>query len=192
MMRPDARRFWRTTARALLALSSTFVAAACTDSDPVNRAETLASPSALRLIGVWHATFWLDRLSTVTRYAADTSPVVGTIAFTEDTHGLVSADELTGPTHDGVYDIDFSRFGFETRVSGDFPAAIARITEASRVSGVQPSHDSLSIVLSPGTQLFAVRMNGEIRGDTVSGVWSSSAYRAGGGSGRFVLARRTQ
>src|SRR5512141_2995423 len=147
MMRHDARLFWRTTARALFALSSTLVAAACTGSDSVNRAETLASPNALRLIGVWQATFWLDRPSTLTRYAADSSPVVGTIAFTEDTHGLVSADELTGPTHDGVYDIDFSRFGFATRGSGDFPGAIARISDAHRSNGVKRSRDSLSIVL---------------------------------------------
>ena len=192
MMPHDARNFWIATACALFALSSTIVAAACTDGDAANRAETLASPSALRLIGVWRATFWLDRPATLTRYAADSSPVVGTIAFTEDTHGLVSADELAGPTHDGVYDIDFSRFGFETRASGDFPGAIARISEAPRGKGAQTGHDSLSIVLSPGTQFMTVRMNGEIHGDTIAGVWTAATYRSGGGSGRFVMRRQAQ
>lgn len=192
MTRREMRNLGGAIACLVFAFSSAIVAVGCSDTDAATRAQTLASPSARRLIGVWRVSFWLDRGAAITRNAADTSPIVGTVAFTEDSHGVVSADELTGPTHDGVYDIDFSRFGFRTRGSGEFPGAIARVTEGRRGKTYQHMRDSLSIILSPGTQLYAVWMTGEMGDDTVAGVWTAAANRSDGGSGHFVMRRQAQ
>jgi hypothetical protein len=51
------------------------------------------------------------------------------------------------------------------------------------------SMDSLTVVLSPGTALVPVVMNGFINGDSVVGQWTASAYRAGGASGHFTMRR---
>ena len=176
-----------------------FIAACCLSlamgcgHDRDDRAAALATPSARRLVGVWDAVFWLDRQYTLMPSVPDTSPVSGTIVLDEDTHGTVSAEELESPTHVGVYDIDFSRFGFSTREGGSLPGAIARVGEIGIPQRVarppQPATDSLFIVLSPGTPVFTVRMNGRIMGDSASGAWVASTYRSAGGSGHFVMRR---
>lgn len=185
------RRKIRLTLCALAAFASTLAASACSNPDSTNRAEVLASPAARRLIGAWNVSFRLDRSGTLVRTDVDTSSVTGTIVFVEDSKGFVSTDELTGPTHDGAYDIDFSRFGFTTRSAGDFPGAVARIADLTPRSDSLP-RDSVQIVLSPGSQQFVVRMTGEMHGDTVAGVWSASTYRADAGSGHFVMKRQSQ
>jgi len=175
-------------ARAMLLVGSILIVVGCTESDDGNRAATLASPAARRLNGSWQVSFTLDRNATVTRNVQDTSQVTGSLAFAEDNHGVVSADELASPTHDGVYDIDFSRFGFSTRTSGSFPGVIARVAVVGNRVG-RPGSDSVSIILSPGSQLLTVRMTGRIAGDSIVGGWTASGYRSAGGTGRFVMQR---
>lgn len=175
-------------ARAILLVGSVLIVAGCSDTDEGNRAATLASPAARRLNGSWQVSFSLDRNATLTPYAQDTSRLTGSIAFAEDNHGVVSADELASPTHDGAYDIDFSRFGFSTRTSGSFPEVIARVSVVGNLHG-RPGADSVSIVLSPGGQLLTVRMTGLMAGDSIVGGWTASGYRSSGGAGRFVMHR---
>lgn len=176
----------------VLTLGSVSASSGCVGSDSANRARVLASPAARRLAGEWKASFWLDRSGAIARSGAEASPVNGTIVFVEDSQGPVSTDELTGPTHDGAYDIDFSRFGFTTRSSGEFPAAVARIADLVTIENNSPLRDSLQIILSPGTELFVVRMTGEMRDDSIAGGWSASTYRADAGSGHFIMRRQSR
>jgi hypothetical protein len=148
----------------------------------VRRTE-LAGPAAHQLVGEWNVKFWLDR--TAYGRASDTAVVEGTLSLEEDTYGRISASEMRDPTHAGVYDLDFSRFGFAARDADEIPAAIARVSYRSTGRA-----DSITIVLSPGTHLFPVIMSGAIDGDAVTGKWTASAYRAGGASGRFAMERR--
>ena len=160
------------------------VASACGNDGQANRRAELAAPAAQRLVGTWSAQFWLDRNAYV--QSTDTTTVSGTISLEEDTYGRVSVSELANATHAGVYDLDFSKFGFEARESNAPPAAIARVSSHT-ANGV--SMDSLTVVLSPGTALVPVVMNGFINGDSVVGQWTASAYRAGGASGHFTMRR---
>lgn len=156
------------------------IATGCGQDDAAGRAAVLATPLARGAIGTWRATFWLDPRSTLGALIPDSTSVSGEIVLAEDSRGAISAAELQASTHDGVYDVDFSPFGFSSRESGALPGVIARVVPAS---------DSLYVVLSPGTPLFAVRMMGVISGDTAAGTWTASGNRVSGGSGRFVMRR---
>jgi hypothetical protein len=169
------------------ALAAAVMLAACADAG--ERERLLASPAARRLVGTWDATFTNDPRASVGVVSTATS-VQGTMAFTLDHHGPASVDELRDITHEGSYDLDFSPFGWTTR-SSDAPAvAIARVAAGdARASKHGDARDSLFVVLSPGTERFAVRMVGVFAGDSASGMWSARAYSAGGGAGRFVMRR---
>jgi hypothetical protein len=158
----------------------------CGDDSSQSRAIALAAPAARHLIGAWKVSFWIDPQSTVGRNSSDTSAVTGTIVLAEDTYGRAGSNELDSPTHDGVYDIDFSKFGFAPLTATPVPGVLARIVPHS------PTRGSLFVVLSPETHWFTVQMNGDLNGDTVLGVWSAWASRSGGSSGRFVMSRSPQ
>jgi hypothetical protein len=165
---------------------------ACADADAGQRARLLDSPVARRLVGTWDVTFTNDPHAAVSLASTATS-VQGTMAFTTDHHGPASVDELSDITHEGSYDLDFTPFGWTTR-SSDAPAvAIARVSTGSALAPAQTEvRDSLFVVLSPGTERFAVRMAGVFAGDSASGVWNARAYSAGGGAGRFVMRRHAE
>jgi hypothetical protein len=148
-----------------------------------NRSVELNAPAARRLVGTWNAEFWLDRNA---YHSRDTTEVPGTISLEEDTYGRISATELGDATHAGVYDLDFSRFGFEAREPDAVPTVIARVSH--RIVNGAPI-DSLRIVLSPGSPLFPVVMSGLIDCDRPAGQWTASAYRTGGASGHFAMTR---
>jgi hypothetical protein len=155
----------------------------CGRDDTTARSQLLDAAAARRLVGTWDASFRLDPEQSVTVYARPTTPVAGTLVFAEDHYGHISTAELSGPTHDGVYDVDFRPFGFSTRDAGAVPVAVARVAPAGTV-------ESLYVVLSPGTPRFAVRMVGTIAGDSAAGVWRATAFSAGGGGGSFTMRRR--
>ena len=193
-MRHENRARTVSLIRVVVAACWLSIAVGCGRDDSGVRAAALAAPSAHRLVGVWEVSFWLDHEPTLP-FVSDTTPVSGTIVFAEDNHGSVSADEMAGPTHDGVYDIDFSRFGFSTREAGSLPGAVARIEQVGvpQRAGLirKPVKDSLFIVLSPGTPLFTVRMTGPMGDDSVAGLWTASTNRSAGGTGHFVMRRVT-
>ena len=157
--------------------------------DTTARAQRVDSPAARRLAGTWDATFTNDPRASIT-LAGATSAVTGTLAFTTDHHGPRSIDGLSGVTHEGSYDLDFQPFGWTTRPD-DAPAiAVARVMPAQPVHDRTP--DSLVVVLSPGTERFAVRMEGAFSADSAWGRWSARAYSAGGGAGTFVMRRHRE
>ena len=169
--------------RDLLAALMVAAVLGCTPDDTAVRSRVLDAAAAHRLVGTWDVAFLLDPAQAIATSARAATPVAGTLVFAEDHYGRIAAAELSGPTHDGVYDVDFQPFGFSTREQGAVPVVVARVTPAG-------AGDSLYVVLSPGTPRFAVRMTGTLAGDSAAGVWSAAAFSAGGGSGRFAMRRR--
>ena len=175
----DSTRARRLTALCLLLLLSV----ACDRPDAARRLALLDSPAEQRLVGTWDATFYLDSRASLRPVGDATTAVRGVLAFAPDHHGPVSIAELDGVTHEGAYDLDFSPFRFTTPT--DVPAvAMARVIPGARA-------DSIEIVLSPGTGRFAMRMAGHLTSDSASGDWIAYAYAGNGGTGRFVMRRRT-
>jgi hypothetical protein len=154
----------------------------CAQDDAPARSRVLDAAEARHLVGVWDVSFRLDPATSVTIHAVSALPVTGTLVFAEDHYGRVTSAELSEPTHDGVYDVDFRPFGFSSRDADAIPVAVARV--APRSTG-----DSLYVVLSPGNSRFAVRMEGALAGDSAAGRWRAAAFSAGGGSGRFTMHR---
>ncbi|MDP9204067.1 MAG: hypothetical protein M3P12_01245 [Gemmatimonadota bacterium] len=140
--------------------------------------------TADRLVGSWEGNFQLaDEFrsqSTVTR------GVHGTLVFVQARRGLTGFPDMAAPLHYGLYDIDFSPYGFDSRVTGVVPTAIARTlpTPASEA-------DSVFIVLDPERRGVIVLMRGQLLGDRADGVWTAvSSTRSGiGESGSFVMTR---
>jgi hypothetical protein len=159
------------------------VALACAHDDEPARARLLASPASRHLVGAWNVEFRLDRARSISVRALDTGSVTGTLVFAEDRFGRVASSELGESTHDGVYDVSFTPFGFSSRAEGDVPVAIARVVPTAQ-------GESLYVVLSPGTTRLAVRMAGTLAGDSATGAWRAAAFSAGGGAGTFRMHRR--
>lgn len=159
--------------------------ASCRSDDADDRARLLASHAAERLNGTWSVTFQADANSIAPR-REHLGAVTGVIAFVPDRHGPRAAPGLGGLTHEGAYDVDFTPFGFSTRGPDGAAVAVARVVSAPNAEA-ESLPDSLYVVLSPETDRFPVRMSGAFAGDSAWGVWSASAFSAGGGSGRFVM-----
>ena len=183
---------WRTSiAAAACSLGGValIVLLACGGDSP-RRREALAEEPARRLVGAWDATFWLDRPVTL-RSALSSPPrrIEGSMAFLEDHVGTPSVEELSDPTHVGVFDIDFSPFGFELRNTNGIPRAVARTVRRATalitsLNG-KTMPDSVTIVLDPGTSRFPFRLVGAFTSDSITGTWW--AGQALGGGGRFSL-----
>jgi hypothetical protein len=172
------REAWRIT----LAVWVTAAAVGCGHDDAAARARLLASPDARRLVGAWDVTFRLGVATSVAVHPSATPPITGTLVFAEDRYGPASSTELGKTTHDGVYDVDFARFGFTSRAPDDVPVAVARMAPTA-------VGESLYVVLSPETTRFAVRMAGRLAGDSAAGQWDASSFSSGGGSGTFSMRR---
>ncbi len=137
-----------------------------------------------QLTGTWDALLQLDPHSTMRPPAVGS--VAGTLALIVGHRGLPDTDALRAVTHVGVYDVDFGAFGWGTDDRSTPATALARVA-ALEVQGTQV--DSVHVVLSPGSPVLMVRLSGTLRGDSMSGRWEAEAFRAGGGSGRFVMRR---
>lgn len=163
---------------------------ACSTHDTAKRERLLDTPAARRLVGTWNVSFEMNAHAAPPDAPAARVRVTGVIAFAPDHHGLTATTELNGITHEGAYDLDFRPFGWSTR-EADAPAvAVARVVSTAGASPSDTGRDSLYIVLSPGTQRFAVRMSGMLATDGATGIWSARSFSAGGGTGRFVMQRR--
>jgi len=77
----------------------------------------------------------------------------------------------------GIYDVDFTAFGFDCRPQRGTPLA----------GGRNVSPDSAEVVLNPQTDHGGVALVGRFSGDSIAGVWYER--RSGGSSGRFVMRR---
>jgi hypothetical protein len=87
--------------------------------------------------------------------------------------------QMLSPTCYGVYDLDFSPFGFDPRNRGHVPLALAGTG----------ARDSVTVVLEPGPNQQSVVLRGVLAGDSVAGHWILEEFR-GGATGRFVMRRQ--
>ena len=164
--------------RVLLLLACT----ACGDWSGGSKGAVAAAASD-RLVGSWEARFLLS------------DGLRGEPSLVDGVHGRLifvriksarSFPDLAAPVEYGLYDIDFSPYGFDSRVGGDIPTAIARISTAP-----SPGVDSLFIVLDPERRGVVVLMRGQLHGNRADGVWTAmSSTRSGiGESGTFAMTR---
>jgi hypothetical protein len=166
----------------LLIVALSAVAAGC--SAGPGAATPRSTAAAQQLSGTWDVLLLLDPHSTMRPPAV--ASVAGTVALIVDHRGLHDTDALRDVTHVGVYDVDFGAFGWGTDDRSTPATALARVA-ALEVHGTHV--DSVHVELSPGSAVLMVRLSGTLRGDSVSGRWEAEAFRAGGGSGRFVMRR---
>ena len=146
---------------------------------------TVVTAAAHRLVGSWDATFFLA--DEFRGQAPAAREVRGTLVFVRIRSGTPSFPDMAVPLHYGLYDLDFSPYGFDSRNAGTVPTAIARAFPTQ-----VPEVDSVLIVLDPEQRGVIVLMRGQLRGDRADGVWTAeSSARAGiGESGRFTMTRR--
>lgn len=171
--------------RALLALAMTS-AIACDSMDAAQRERMLETPSAQRLVGIWNLALSADPRATM---RTPSRAITGTIAFTVNHHGPRDIAELSGVTHQGVYDLDFVPFGWASGTIDAPAVAVARVVPHSTDDRRANQPDSIYVVMSPGTNRFAVRMAGIMNADSAWGAWSATSFSAGGGAGSFVMRR---
>lgn len=170
--------------------------AACAAPREAGRQSLLETPAARRLVGTWQLQLIRDGVHVEPGAVGEVRKAEGTVTFLTDRVGRVSATELPGATHSGVYDLDLSPLGFMPDTPGPVPAAVARVGPGGAASdGAGPSGrttaDSVFIVLSPGAGRLYVMFAGTMRGDSIGGRWRAESFSAGGAAGDFVM-RRTR
>jgi hypothetical protein len=141
---------------------------------------------ANRLIGSWDARFYLGGMLR----ARSTAPgdVRGTLLFARIRSASPTFPNMAAPLNYGLYDVDFSPYGFNLRENGFLPGVVASAVP-TRARGI----DSVFIVLEPEQRGISVSIRGELRGDQADGVWTAeSPSRAGiAESGRFMMMRKS-
>ena len=105
----------------------------------------------------------------------------GTIAFVENRNANRSYPEMASPGFVGVYDLDLGTIGLLT------PHADSPLIAAARQAAHAPSvnDDSVFVVLNPTGEPFTVRFAGTIKGNSMTGQWSTQNLLGGGGT--FVM-----
>lgn len=141
--------------------------------------------SADNLVGTWDARFSLDHefLATTT-HATD---IDGRLLFTRLKSGPRNFQDMASPSYYGLYDLDFSPYGFDSRRDGAVPAVVATRLPADAHSG-----DSVLIVLDPERRGVTLFIRGDLRDDRVTGKWvTETASRSGiAMSGEVLMTRR--
>ncbi|MDB4888325.1 MAG: hypothetical protein JWL61_180 [Gemmatimonadetes bacterium] len=140
-----------------------------------------------RLVGTWDITFVLERplsLSTDTRKLPRS--VAGTVALLERGAEPLSFEQMSAPTHMGVFHVDLGALGFPPSDAG-VPDLVARVASSQRGNSMQ-ERDSVYIVLNPETPRYAVRLSGRFDANDASGTWIAESFLGGGGT--FVMRRR--
>lgn len=140
-----------------------------------------------RLAGTWEIRFQLAS-GTLVRSSV-TSTLVGTLTFAQATTKASGFPGMRPPLNYGLYNLDFSSFGFDTQHEGSVPVTVARVSPAER-----RSIDSVFIIIEPDGSGPSVTLAGELKDDRVVGDWSTaSAGRTGIAEwGRFSMTRRNE
>lgn len=156
----------------------------CRASD-VRRQPDTDSLAADHLAGEWDASFHLG--SEFRAGASSSREVRGTLTLVRKRATTAAISGMAGPVNYGLYDIDFTSFGFDPREDGSVPGVVARLSPASR-----GTVDSLFIDLEPQARGVSVLIRGVVGGDHAEGAWmTESPSRAGIGEwGRFTMTRR--
>ena len=162
-----------------------FLAAALGCTEGASNDRTTVVNAGARLAGSWNATFYLDR-----EFRTGTSTlrrVDGTLVLVQIRSKAARFSDMATPLQYGLYDIDFSPYGFDSRDDGSVPTAVARAVPTG-----DRSADSIFIVLEPQRKGMTVLMRGEMRSDHAAGFWTvESKSRSGiAESGRFTMTRQ--
>jgi len=163
--------------RLLPLLTSAAMLAGCQKTrPPMNADESLV---AQQLSGAWDMELQLIRSPLI---ALDTTHVPREIRGKLDLLVNTSLNTSFGgvgiPTNYGSYDLDLTPFGFDPRITGTPPTAVAGLK----------SGDSVAIMLSPGNGTGEMLLTGRLSDSTIAGTWQISRERSTG-NGRFVLKR---
>ena len=143
---------------------------------PMNDSESLA---AQRLSGSWDMRFELVRSPLIALDVARAPHEVRGKLDLLVNSSLGGSYPLVGiPTNYGTYDLDATGFGFDPRIEGRPPTAVAGPASA----------DSIAIILSPEREAGRMILIGHIRGDSIIGTWHVTFTRSSG-YGHFVLTR---
>ena len=168
-------------------LVALLLALGCRSDSPSKRRD-LDEPMMHRLAGSWDVTLRLERPLSLNMDASKLPRTVDGIAtFLEARNGKLSFEELSGPTHIGVYDIDLNALGFPPRDEGVIPGLAARNVTGQSQSPVSPGRDSVYIVINPETPRHSLRLTGLFEGDSIRGIWVAESFLGGGGT--FTLRR---
>lgn len=153
--------------------------ASCENARPAMTAEE--SSLAQRLSGSWDIQFQLVR-SPVLAFDTTLAPsrINGTLALVANSSLNRSFHDVGIPTNYGSYDLDLTPFGFDPRVKGAPPSAVA-----GPFLG-----DSVAIVFSPGNPDGEMLLIGEFHDGSVVGRWRVLRERSTG-DGLFVFTRMT-
>jgi hypothetical protein len=148
-------------------------AAACSPS--ASAQQDLESNEQGSLTGVWSASFHLEKALLLSP-PPTASEVIGQIAlmnspWIEKTY----SSEPEPRVLEGIYDIDFSPFRFESRVPREVPLAMAK----------HLGNDSVEVRLNPHVGHGGVVLRGVRSADSVHGIWYYESSK--GGQGYFVL-----
>jgi hypothetical protein len=140
-----------------------------------------------RLAGVWEIRFEL--VNGTLGPSAAANAVLGTLTFGEGTTKALEFPGMRPPLNYGLYNLDFSSFGFETQHDGSAPISVARVS-----SGGPTSVDSVFVVIEPGGPGPSVMLAGELHNDRVEGAWiTASIGRTGIAEwGHFSMTRRNE
>jgi hypothetical protein len=130
------------------------------------------------LVGAWDASLSLSKPYPL-GLGPKTRRICGTIGFVEN-HQL--SDPSTGDDR-GVYDLDLSRLGLVWLDVPSYPIAVARLNAEADMG--ESSHDSVAIVLNPGSAERIVLL-GRYDASEINGRWTAQSAR-GTAIGVFLL-----
>jgi len=162
-----------------------FLVAALGCAEGASNDRTTVVNKGTHLAGSWDATFYLDRHFRTG--ASALRHVDGTLVLVQIRSRAPSFPDMAAPLQYGLYEIDFSPYGFDSRDDGSVPSAVARA-----VPTADRGADSVFIVLEPQRKGMTVLMKGEMRGDRAAGLWTvESPSRSGiAEAGSFTMTRQ--
>jgi hypothetical protein len=157
--------------RAIELLMAISVVTGCTDASAHK-----ASAAGVALSGRWTVSYAVD--SNVVWHDRVHAAAQGTITLMSNHTVGRDYPRIGVPATYGVYDVDFSPWGFAPAGSA-LPAIV----------GGSIGDDSVEIRFDSDRRDFEMTMDGTLRGDTVRGRWIASSARAILGHGEFTMYR---
>ena len=168
----------RTTAIVSLMIAGVITASAC------QRREMVMSPAdasfAEELEGLWDVSYSVSHPPVLTTDPSHAPKIAGRIALISNESITTGYPDVATVTNYGSYDVNFSRFGFESPQWG----------KPSTVVAGRLGKDSAIVLLSPGASAGSIRMSGRVYPDSIKGKWTVSLTRTSGGEGDFTMKRR--
>jgi hypothetical protein len=135
---------------------------------------------AEELEGLWDVRYSISQPPVLTTNARQAPKIAGRIALISNESITTGYPEVTTVTNYGSYDVNFSKFGFDSPQWG----------KPSTVVAGRLGKDSAIVLLSPGASTVSIRMAGRVYPDSIKGKWTVSLTRISGGGGDFIMKRR--